>query len=70
MTDKSKRPAGGRANEISGGDYNQYKAASCLYCCTGPFISTATWSLWELRRYRLETETPGRFGTYSKEDAK
>lgn len=71
MTEKNKRPAGGRAIEISGGDCNQYTARHApAYVYTGPHISTSTWTHWEYRRHLLETETPGRFGTYSKEDAK
>lgn len=35
---------------------------------TAPFISLSLWQHWEIRRYLLETEAPGRFGTYSKED--
>ncbi|MDQ0824316.1 hypothetical protein QFZ60_000489 [Arthrobacter sp. B2I5] len=36
---------------------------------TGPWITLASWVHWEIRRYLLETEAPGRYGTYSKEDA-
>lgn len=34
------------------------------------FITTATWIHWEIRRYLLETEAPGRFGYFTAEDAK
>lgn len=40
------------------------------YSYTGAFIPLAVWSYWEIRRYLLETETPGRFGTYTKDDTK
>ena len=29
------------------------------------FISTAEWQHWEIRRYLLETENPGRFGYFT-----
>lgn len=32
-------------------------------------MSMAVWVHWEIRRYLLETETPGRYGTYSQEDS-
>lgn len=37
---------------------------------SGAYITTATWIYWEIRRYLLEAETPGRFGYFGKEDAK
>lgn len=33
-------------------------------------MTTALWVHWEIRRYLLETEAPGRYGTYGQEDAK
>lgn len=36
----------------------------------GPAImSIATYMSWEIARYLLETETPGKFGTYNMEAA-
>jgi hypothetical protein len=32
-------------------------------------MSMALWVHWEIRRYLLETEAPGRFGTYGREDS-
>jgi hypothetical protein len=31
-------------------------------------MSTATWEHWLIRRYLLETETPGRFGYFTAAD--
>ena len=71
MTAKNNRPAGGRANEISGGDYNQYTVRRRPdYRSAAPCMPMSVWVYWEIRRYLLETEAPGRFGTYGKEDAK
>lgn len=36
--------------------------------CTDVAMSTAWWWHWEIRRY-LDSETPGRFGTYGDEGA-
>lgn len=36
---------------------------------TAPCLPMAVWVHWEIRRYLLETEAPGRFGTYGQEDA-
>lgn len=30
-------------------------------------IDTATWVKWEIRNYLLQTEMPGKFGTYGQE---
>ena len=32
-------------------------------------LSIATWDHWLIRRYLLETETPGRFGYFNEEGA-
>lgn len=70
MTAKNKRPAGGRANEISWGDYSQYTARRRPnYRNNAPCMPMSVWVYWEHRRYLLETETPGLYGTYGKEDA-
>lgn len=34
-----------------------------------PWVSTGDWISWEIKRYILETETPGKFGTYGDKDA-
>lgn len=31
---------------------------------TAPWVSTDVWISWEMKRYILETETPGLYGTY------
>lgn len=33
-------------------------------------ITTAEWIKWEIARYLLHTETPGKFGYFTAEDAK
>lgn len=33
-------------------------------------ITLAQWQRWEIARYLLETETPGKFGYFTAEDAK
>lgn len=31
---------------------------------TAPWLSTADWMSWEIKRFILETETPGKYGTF------
>lgn len=33
-----------------------------------PILTTANWQTWEMRRYILEHETPGRFGYFTAAD--
>ncbi|MDR7081439.1 hypothetical protein J2X01_000716 [Arthrobacter ginsengisoli] len=66
MTAKNNGPAGSRTVEISWGDCNQFTHRRRQVRFNGPaLISTATWQRWEIARYLLETETPGRFGFFT-----
>lgn len=69
MTAKNNRPAGSRTVEISWGDCNHYTARRrpIVHSPAAPFITVTTWQSWENARYLLETETPGRFGTFNEE---
>lgn len=70
MTQKNNRPAN-RAAEISWGDCNQYTdRRRPAYRSGAAFITTAVFEHWRMRAYLLETETPGKFGHFTKEDAK
>ncbi len=69
MTAKNNRPAAGRTVEISWGDCSQ-STARRRPLHGGGHITTTIWIHWELERYRLQTETPGRFGYFTTEDAK
>lgn len=70
MTAKNNRPAGSRTVEISWGDCNQSTARRrpIVHSNGAAIISIAAYMHWEIRRHLLETETPGLFGTYKKED--
>ncbi|BCW70338.1 hypothetical protein [Arthrobacter sp. NicSoilB8] len=71
MTAKNNRPATSRTVEISWGDCNQFtrRRRPIVHSYAPQIISTATWIHWEIRRHLLETETPGKFGTYTMETA-
>lgn len=51
MTAKTKRPAGGRANEISWGDYTEYTARSYRHVYGGAYVTPAIWTTWEMKRW-------------------
>lgn len=69
MTAKNNRPAGSRTVEISWGDCNQFTHRRRPVQFNGPpVISIDAYMSWECRRWELENETPGKFGTYKKED--
>lgn len=70
MTAKNKRPAAGRASEISGGDNSHHTVRSRPHARNTACMPMSVWVHWEIRRYLLETEAPGIYGIYGQEDAK